>query len=102
MNGGKHSRSTAQLDVAKISLTARVGPTESPVPARPAQALAKGGSENVSLEAYKKSLPSKQAVKEHLRKSVVVGYHGAGGLRQGAQSQMGMLNVSSNSRPRVA
>ena len=28
---GKHSRSSANLDVAKISLTARVGPNDSPV-----------------------------------------------------------------------
>ena len=34
MNGGKHSRSTAQLDVAKISLTSRgavAGADESPM-----------------------------------------------------------------------
>lgn len=35
---GKHSRSSANLDVAKISLTARVGPNDSPVIKRGAAA----------------------------------------------------------------
>lgn len=97
---GKHSRSSANLDVAKISLTARVGPNDSPVIKRGTngQSLAKTQSNalvpQAPMELYKKALPAKQ-----------IATKGAAsvGIRSGTNSMTDgnavVVNMSSNPQP---
>ena len=103
----KHSRSSAQLDVAKISLSSRVGQNnESPMIKRGAAAvqhqnlvkpLSNGTVENSTYDAYKKSFPNKGPVKDP-RKNSNHGTAASVGIRSGASSMAdaSALNVNSN------